>query len=283
MDRLQLEEIIKWSLIEDIGEGDHTSLAIIDSQAVGNTALYVKEKGIIAGISFARQLIHYYDPTISINLLKTDGDVVVPGDIVFNLYGKQQSMLAVERVLLNFMQRMSGIATTTRKMVDKISHTKAKLLDTRKTTPLLRELEKEAVRLGGGFNHRFGLYDMILIKDNHIDFAGGVSQAITRVEKYLIDKKLNIPIEVEARSIENVKEILEFDSVFRIMLDNFNINDVKTAVTIVNGKKEIEVSGGINLNNIKDYAETGVDYISSGYMTHHYDSLDLSLKVTKTN
>ncbi|MDI6832564.1 MAG: carboxylating nicotinate-nucleotide diphosphorylase [Bacteroidales bacterium] len=283
MDRLQLEEIIKWSLIEDIGDGDHTSLAIIDSQAVGNTSLYVKENGVIAGISFARQLIHYYDPTISINLLKTDGDVVVPGDIVFNLYGKQQSMLALERVLLNFMQRMSGIATTTRKMVDKISHTKAKLLDTRKTTPLLRELEKEAVRLGGGFNHRFGLYDMILIKDNHIDFAGGVSQAITRVEKYLIDKKLNIPIEVEARNIENVKEILQFDSVFRIMLDNFNINDIKTAVTIVNGKKEIEVSGGINLNNIKDYAETGVDYISSGYMTHHYASLDLSLKVTKTN
>lgn len=283
MDRLQFEEIIKWSLIEDIGDGDHTSLAIIDSQAVGNTALYVKETGIIAGISFARQLIHYYDPTISINLLKTDGDVVVPGDIVFNLYGKQQSILAVERVLLNFMQRMSGIATTTRKMVDKISHTKAKLLDTRKTTPLLRELEKEAVRLGGGYNHRFGLYDMILIKDNHIDFAGGVSQAITRVEKYLIDKNLNIPIEVEARSIENVKEILQFDSVFRIMLDNFNLNDVKTAVTIVKGKKEIEVSGGINLNNIKDYAETGVDYISSGYMTHHYASLDLSLKVTKTN
>jgi nicotinate-nucleotide pyrophosphorylase (carboxylating) len=283
MDRLQLEEIIKWSLIEDIGEGDHTSLAILDSQAVGNTALYVKETGIIAGISFARQLIHYYDPTISINLLKTDGDVVVPGDIVFNLYGKQQSILAVERVLLNFMQRMSGIATTTRKMVDKISHTKAKLLDTRKTTPLLRELEKEAVRLGGGYNHRFGLYDMILIKDNHIDFAGGVSKAITKVEKYLIDKNLNIPIEVEARSIENVKEILQFDSVFRVMLDNFNINDIKTAVTIVNGKKEIEVSGGINLNNIKDYAETGVDYISSGYMTHHYASLDLSLKVIKTN
>ena len=211
MDRLQLEEIIKWSLIEDIGEGDHTSQAIIDSQAMGNTALYVKETGIIAGISFARQLIHYYDPTISINLLKTDGDVVVPGDIVFNLYGKQQSMLAVERVLLNFMQRMSGIATTTRKMVDKISHTKAKLLDTRKTTPLLRELEKEAVRLGGGFNHRFGLYDMILIKDNHIDFAGGVSQAITKVEKYLIEKKLTLPIEVEARNIENVKEILQFD------------------------------------------------------------------------
>ncbi|HCM29944.1 MAG TPA: carboxylating nicotinate-nucleotide diphosphorylase [Bacteroidales bacterium] len=283
MDRLQLEEIIKWSLIEDIGEGDHTSQAIIDSQAMGNTALYVKETGIIAGISFARQLIHYYDPTISINLLKTDGDVVVPGDIVFNLYGKQQSMLAVERVLLNFMQRMSGIATTTRKMVDKISHTKAKLLDTRKTTPLLRELEKEAVRLGGGFNHRFGLYDMILIKDNHIDFAGGVSQAITKVEKYLIEKKLTLPIEVEARNIENVKEILQFDSVFRIMLDNFNLNDIKTAVAIVNGKKEIEVSGGINLNNIKDYAETGVDYISSGYMTHHYSSLDLSLKVTKTN
>lgn len=283
MDRLQLEEIIKWSLIEDIGEGDHTSQAIIDSQAMGNTALYVKETGIIAGISFARQLIHYYDPTISINLLKTDGDVVVPGDIVFNLYGKQQSMLAVERVLLNFMQRMSGIATTTRKMVDKISHTKAKLLDTRKTTPLLRELEKEAVRLGGGYNHRFGLYDMILIKDNHIDFAGGVSQAITKVEKYLIEKKLTLPIEVEARNIENVKEILQFDSVFRIMLDNFNLNDIKTAVAIVNGKKEIEVSGGINLNNIKDYAETGVDYISSGYMTHHYSSLDLSLKVTKTN
>jgi len=283
MDRLQLEEIIKWSLIEDIGEGDHTSQAIIDSQAMGNTALYVKETGIIAGISFARQLIHYYDPTISINLLKTDGDVVVPGDIVFNLYGKQQSMLAVERVLLNFMQRMSGIATTTRKMVDKISHTKAKLLDTRKTTPLLRELEKEAVRLGGGFNHRFGLYDMILIKDNHIDFAGGVSQAITKVEKYLIEKKLTLPIEVEARNIENVKEILQFDSVFRIMLDNFNLNDIKTAVAIVNGRKEIEVSGGINLNNIKDYAETGVDYISSGYMTHHYSSLDLSLKVTKTN
>jgi nicotinate-nucleotide pyrophosphorylase (carboxylating) len=283
MERLKLEEIIKWSLAEDIGEGDHTSLAIIDPQTMGNTALYVKEKGIIAGISFAKQLIHYFDPTISLNLLKSDGESIVPGDIVFKLYGKQQSMLAIERVLLNFMQRMSGIATTTRKMVDKISHTKAKLLDTRKTTPLLRELEKEAVRLGGGYNHRFGLDDLILIKDNHIDFAGGVSQAISKVEKYLKNNNLSIPIEVEARSLENVKEILQFDSVFRIMLDNFNINDVKQAVAIINGKKEIEVSGGINLTNIKDYAETGVDYISSGYMTHHYASLDLSLKVIKTN
>jgi nicotinate-nucleotide pyrophosphorylase (carboxylating) len=283
MERLKLEEIIKWSLAEDIGEGDHTSLAIIDPQTMGNTALYVKEKGIIAGISFAKQLIHYFDPTISLNLLKSDGESIVPGDIVFKLYGKQQSMLAIERVLLNFMQRMSGIATTTRKMVDKISHTKAKLLDTRKTTPLLRELEKEAVRLGGGYNHRFGLDDLILIKDNHIDFAGGVSQAISKVEKYLKNNNLSIPIEVEARSLENVKQILQFDSVFRIMLDNFNINDVKQAVAIINGKKEIEVSGGINLTNIKDYAETGVDYISSGYMTHHYASLDLSLKVIKTN
>lgn len=283
MDRLKLEDIIKWSLVEDIGEGDHTSLATIDPQTMGNTALYVKEKGIIAGISFAKQLIHYFDPTISLNLLKSDGDSIVPGDIVFKLYGKQQSMLAIERVLLNFMQRMSGIATTTRKMVDKISHTKAKLLDTRKTTPLLRELEKEAVRLGGGFNHRFGLDDLILIKDNHIDFAGGVSQAISKVEKYLKTNNLSIPIEVEARSIENVKQILQFDSVFRIMLDNFNINDVKQAVAIINGKKEIEVSGGINLENIKDYAETGVDYISSGYMTHHYASIDLSLKAIKNN
>lgn len=283
MDRLKLEDIIKWSLVEDIGEGDHTSLATIDPQTMGNTALYVKEKGIIAGISFAKQLIHYFDPTISLNLLKSDGDSIVPGDIVFKLYGKQQSMLAIERVLLNFMQRMSGIATTTRKMVDEISHTKAKLLDTRKTTPLLRELEKEAVRLGGGFNHRFGLDDLILIKDNHIDFAGGVSQAISKVEKYLKTNNLTLPIEVEARSIENVKQILQFDSVFRIMLDNFNINDVKQAVAIINGKKEIEVSGGINLENIKDYAETGVDYISSGYMTHHYASIDLSLKAIKNN
>lgn len=281
MNRLSIDDIIKWALIEDIGDGDHTSIAIIDPQAVGNTALYAKENGVIAGISFAKRLIHYYDPNISIKLLKSDGDAIVAGDIIFMLYGKQLSILSIERVLLNFMQRMSGIATTTRAMVDQISHTRAKLLDTRKTTPLLRTLEKEAVRLGGGYNHRFGLDDMILIKDNHIDFAGGISQAIKKVEIYLSKNNLKLPIEVEARNIDDVKEILNYDSVLRIMLDNFSVDDVKLAVSIVNGKKELEVSGGITLKNIKVYAETGVDYISSGYMTHHYDSIDLSLKVIK--
>ena len=275
---MTIDEIIDAALQEDIGDGDHTSLSTIPSSARGKARLLIKEAGIICGIDIAFKVLHKVDPTLVIHRILSDGANVKPGDIAFTVEGSSISILTAERLLLNFMQRMSGIATTTNVYVQQLKGTGARLLDTRKTTPLLREVEKYAVKTGGGENHRFGLYDMILIKDNHIDFAGGISQAVNAVEAYLKSKQLNLKIEVEARSIEDVKEILKHQNVQRIMLDNFTPSLMKEAVALINGCAETEASGGITIGNLREYAETGVDYISVGALTHHIKSLDMSLK-----
>lgn len=278
---LSIEEIIRLALQEDIGDGDHTSLGIISKDARGSAALYVKEQGIIAGIDLARQIFHTYDPNISIKIMLQDGTSVSPGDIAFVVEGSVISLLSTERLVLNFMQRMSGIATRTAKMNEMLAGTKTKLLDTRKTTPLMREIEKMAVRIGGGVNHRFGLFDMVLIKDNHIDFAGGVTQAIQKSKQYLAEKNLNLEIEVEARNMKEIEEVLRFDGIRRILLDNFSPADLKNAVEFIAGRVETEASGKITIDNLREYAQSGVDYISSGSLTHHIKSLDLSLKALK--
>ncbi len=278
---MQLKEFINKALKEDIGDGDHTSLACIASSAKSSAQLLVKENGIIAGVKVALEVFRQVDKTLKIKILLTDGTLVKKGDIVLTVSGKAQSILTAERLVLNIMQRMSGIATTTNKMNSLIKNTSCKLLDTRKTTPNMRMLEKEAVRIGKGHNHRNGLYDMILIKDNHVDYAGGIKQAITAANNYLIQHKKKLKIEIEVRNLLELKEVLKIGKVNRIMLDNFNTNDLKKAIQLIPKKYETEASGGITEKNIRSYALTGVQYISCGALTHSIKSLDLSLKAIK--
>jgi len=275
---MDIDEIIRLSLFEDIGDGDHTTRATVNADVRGRMHLLVKQRGIIAGIEIAQKIIHTHDPDISIRILKKDGDRINPGDIVFYLEGKVWSLLSVERVMLNFMQRMSGIATYTRSLVDMISDLPVKLLDTRKTTPQFRIIEKMAVRIGGGHNHRSGLYDMILIKDNHVDFAGGITSALKNTFNYLAQKNKQLAVEIEIRNLTELQEVIDFGKVQRIMFDNFSPEVMKEAVRMVNGMHETEASGMINETNIRAYAETGVNYISMGALTHQVRSLDLSLK-----
>lgn len=275
---MTIDEIIKQALIEDIREGDHSSLSTIPSTAKGKAQLLVKEEGVIAGIDIAKQVFFNVDPQLIFTQNIKDGDKVKLGDVVFEVEGSSISILSAERLALNFMQRMSGIATTTAIYVDKIGNSGTKLLDTRKTTPVLRELEKMAVKLGGGENHRMGLYDMIMIKDNHIDFAGGIEQAINACKAYLKTNNLDLKIEIEVRDFVELNQVLEKGSIHRIMLDNFSVENMRKAVDLIGGRYETEASGGITLETIGGYASTGVDYISVGALTHHIKSLDLSLK-----
>lgn len=275
----ELDLIIKNGYREDVGDGDHTSLSCIPSNALGKANLLVKDKGIIAGVAFAKKAFKYFDKDLYVETFIDDGSHVTHGDVVFQVSGNSQSILKAERFILNAMQRMSAIATKTAFFVDKLKGTKTQILDTRKTTPGIRALEKWAVKIGGGENHRFALYDMIMIKDNHIDFAGGISEAIAMTKNYLIINKLDLKIIVEARSISEIEEILENDGVYRILIDNFSFEDTRKAVAMINGKCFTESSGGINEDTILKYAECGVDYISSGALTHSVHNMDLSLKV----
>jgi len=273
-----IDELIRLAFAEDIGDGDHTTLSCIPETAEGKVHLLVKENGILAGVSIAERIFHTFDPELIITVFIHDGAEVKVGDIAFTVEGKIRSLLQTERLVLNVMQRMSGIATTTRNYVKKLEGTHARILDTRKTTPGMRMLEKEAVRIGGGMNHRIGLFDMILLKDNHVDFAGGIENAIKRAKEYLWQQGKNIPIEIEVRNFTELNQVLATGGIDRIMLDNFTVEDTRKAVETVNGKYEIESSGGITFDTIRAYAETGVDYISVGALTHSVKSLDLSLK-----
>ncbi len=275
---LSVDSIIEYALAEDIGNGDHTSQSIISPTNQGKAKLLVKQAGVLSGMSLAKLIFHKVDPSIIMDELLKDGDNIKPGDIAFHVSGPSVSILKAERLVLNFMQRLSGIATNTSLYVNEIKDLHTKILDTRKTTPLLREFEKQAVVHGGGFNHRFGLFDMILIKDNHIDYAGGIDKAIHSVVKYLNDNNLVLKIEIEVRNFDELDQVLKIGQVHRIMLDNFTTADLKKAVEIINGRYETEASGGINLQTIRSYAETGVDFISVGALTHQIRSLDLSLK-----
>ena len=274
----ELDLIITNGYREDVGDGDHTSLSSIPSNAQGKANLLVKDKGIIAGVAFAKKAFKYFDKDLHVESFIDDGSHVTHGDVVFQVSGNSQSILKAERFILNAMQRMSAIATKTAFFVDKLKGTKTQILDTRKTTPGIRALEKWAVKIGGGENHRFALYDMIMIKDNHIDFAGGISEAITKTKQYLSDNKLNLKIIVEARSLKEIEEILQNEGVYRILIDNFSFEDTRKAVALINGKCFTESSGGINEDTIRKYAECGVDYISSGALTHSVYNMDLSLK-----
>ncbi len=275
---MTIEEIIEKALSEDIGSGDHTSLSTIPPSARGKARLIVKEDGVLSGMEIAAVVFSKVDPEIVFSPILTDGDVIKKGDIAFTAEGPSASILQAERLVLNFMQRMSGIATSTARYTKELAGLECKVLDTRKTTPLLRELEKMAVRHGGGFNHRFGLYDMIMIKDNHVDFAGGIVQAIDAANHYINKRGMNLKIEIEVRNFNELDQVLEHGGVDRIMLDNFTPADLKLAVEKINKQFETEASGGITLESIRKYAETGVDFISVGALTHHIKSLDLSLK-----
>ncbi|WP_370424734.1 carboxylating nicotinate-nucleotide diphosphorylase [Tenacibaculum dicentrarchi] len=274
----ELNLIITNAIREDIGDGDHTSLSCIPADAMGKAKLLVKDQGVIAGVEFAKMVFNYVDADLKVETFINDGDSVKYGDIVFYVTGKSQSILMAERVVLNAMQRMSAIATKTAFFADLLKGTNTKVLDTRKTTPGIRAIEKWAVKIGGGENHRFALYDMVMIKDNHIDFAGGITQAITKTKEYLADKKLDIKIIVEARSLEEIKEILSNKGVYRILIDNFNYEDTRKAVALIGDTCLTESSGGINEETIRKYADCGVDFISSGALTHSVYNLDLSLK-----
>ena len=277
-----INNLLCLAFAEDIGDGDHTTLSCIPETAIGKMQLLVKENGILAGVAIAERIFHTFDPDLNVSIFISDGAEVKSGEIAFTIEGKIRSLLQTERLVLNVMQRMSGIATTTRSYVKKLEGTKAKILDTRKTTPGMRMLEKEAVRIGGGMNHRIGLFDMILLKDNHIDFAGGIEKAINRAKEYLWQQGLNIPIEIEVRNFEELNYVLSTGGIDRIMLDNFTVEETSVAVETVNGKYELESSGGITFGTIRAYAETGVDYISVGALTHSVKSLDLSFKKLKT-
>lgn len=276
---MTVHETIIAALAEDIGNGDHSSLACIDPTIQGQMRLLAKADGIIAGIDVAREVLHCVDPSITMEQFKNDGDEIHKGDVVFIIRGSSQKMLTAERTLLNFMQRMSGIATTARTYADVVKGTKTRILDTRKTTPNMRVFEKYAVQLGGCTNHRFGLFDMVMLKDNHIDFAGGIEKAIDTTKKYLKDNNLDLKIEIETRNLEEVQRVIDHGGVDRIMLDNFTPALVKEAVALIQGRYETEASGNITLANLREYAEAGVDFISVGALTHHIASLDLSLKV----
>ena len=272
-----IDAVIDIAFKEDIGDGDHTTLSCIPHDLEGRARLLVKQDGILCGVELAKKIFEKFDPTLKMNQIMHDGDSIKKGDIAFTVEGKTISILQTERLVLNFMQRLSGIATQTHEYVKLLEGTNTKILDTRKTTPGLRLLEKYAVKIGGGENHRIGLYDMILIKDNHIDYAGGVTQAITKTKEYLKAKGKDLKIEVEARTLAEIEEILKFD-VERILIDNFTPEETKKAVALINGKCKTESSGGITKESIRAYAEAGVDYISVGALTHHISSLDLSLK-----
>lgn len=272
------DRLIAAALAEDLGDGDHTTLSTIPAGAQGGARLLVKEPGVLAGVELAQAIAHQHDPALSFRIFLQDGATVQPGDVAFTLMGSQRSILVVERLVLNFMQRLSGIATQTRRYVDAVAGTGCRVLDTRKTTPGLRALEKWAVRIGGGHNHRHGLYDMILIKDNHADFAGGITKAVRAAQDYLQAHHLHLPIEVEVRTMKELEEALAVGGMQRIMLDNFTPEALRKAVLRVNKAHETEASGGIVLDTIRAYAETGVDFISVGALTHSVRSLDLSLK-----
>lgn len=273
-----MDELIKLWFAEDIGDGDHTSLSTIPHTAVGASQLIVKEAGILAGVEVAREIFRHFDAELQMEVFIQDGTPVQPGDIAFKVTGRIVSLLQTERLMLNIMQRMSGVATVTNKYVKALEGTNTRVLDTRKTTPGLRLLEKHAVKLGGGCNHRIGLYDMILIKDNHVDFAGGIEQAITRAKAYCKEKGKALKIEIEVRSFEEINQVLAVGGVDRIMLDNFSPADTRRAVELIGGRFETESSGGITFDTLRTYAECGVDYISVGALTHSVKSLDMSFK-----
>ncbi len=274
----EIEIIIDNALREDIGDGDHSSLACIPKEAYGKARLLVKDEGILAGVEFARRVFEKVDPALKMEVLMEDGSRIKKKDIAFYVQGSSQSILKAERLVLNAMQRMSAIATKTRTFVDRLEGTKTNILDTRKTTPGIRAIEKWAVKIGGGENHRFALYDMIMLKDNHIDFAGGIKTAIQKTQTYLNEKKLDLKIIVEARDLDEIRQILEMEGIHRILLDNFSYEQTRKAVEMINGKCQTESSGGITLETARSYAECGVDYISSGALTHSVYNLDLSLK-----
>jgi nicotinate-nucleotide pyrophosphorylase (carboxylating) len=273
-----IHRLIQLSFAEDIGEGDHTTLCSIPAEVEGTSRLLVKEKGVLAGVEAAREVFHQFDPTLQMEVFIGDGESVTPGDEAFRVRGKVRSILQTERLVLNIMQRMSGIATITREYVKLLEGTKARVLDTRKTTPGMRMLEKQAVKIGGGVNHRIGLFDMILLKDNHVDFAGGIEQAIRGAQAYLLEHNKQLQIEIEVRSLDELKQVLLLGGVDRIMLDNFTPEKTREAVDFVGGRVELESSGGITFDTIRSYAETGVDFISVGALTHSVKSLDMSLK-----
>tara|TARA_B100000678_G_scaffold151519_1_gene126488 strand:+ start:5192 stop:6049 length:858 start_codon:yes stop_codon:yes gene_type:complete len=274
----EIELIIVNAIREDVGDGDHSSLACIPDEAKGKAKLLVKDNGILAGVEFAKRVFNYVDPEVRLDIKIKDGEKVKKGDIAFYVDGASQSILKAERLVLNAMQRMSAIATKTKEFVDKLEGTETKILDTRKTTPGIRALEKWAVKIGGGENHRFALYDMIMLKDNHIDFAGGVAKAVQKTKQYLKTNSLDLKIIVEARNMQEIKEILEEGGVYRILIDNFNYADTKKAVEFIGNQCFTESSGGITLETARKYAECGVDYISSGALTHSVYNMDLSLK-----
>ena len=281
LDKAILQPFILNALAEDVGDGDHTSLSTIPGGQKGKAKLLIKDTGIIAGIDVSLEIFKAVDPELKIEILIKDGDSVHPGDIAFYVEGSVHSILKAERFVLNTMQRMSGIASTTNRIVKQLVGTGTKVLDTRKTTPGLRYLEKLAVKIGGGVNHRFGLYDMILIKDNHVDYAGGISKAIQSTKSYLKEKHINIPVEIEVRNLEELREVMQFGGIDRILLDNFSFDLLKQAVKMVNGTYITEASGGITEDNVLEYASCGVDYISMGALTHSIKSLDMSLKAVK--
>lgn len=272
------DRLIDLAFAEDIGDGDHTTLCCIPENAMGKSHLLIKEDGILAGVELAKRVFAKFDPTMQVEVLINDGTPVKKGDIAMVVTAKVRSLLQTERLMLNIMQRMSGIATMTNKYVERLKGTKTHVLDTRKTTPGLRMLEKQAVKIGGGMNHRIGLFDMILLKDNHIDFCGGITNAITRCHEYLKEKGLDLKIEIEVRNFDELAKAMNCGGINRIMLDNFSVADTKKAVDIVGGKFETESSGGITFDTIRDYAECGVDFISVGALTHSVKGLDMSFK-----
>lgn len=272
------DKLLELAFAEDIGDGDHTTLCCIPEDAMGKSKLLVKEEGILAGVDMARKVFNKFDPTMTMQVFINDGAHVKPGDVAFVASGKVRSLLQTERIMLNIMQRMSGIATMTHRYVERLEGTHTHVLDTRKTTPGMRILEKQAVKIGGGMNHRIGLFDMILLKDNHIDFAGGIQNAISRCHEYLKQKSLDLKIEIEVRNFDELNQVLECGGVDRIMLDNFTVPDTKKAVELIGGRYETESSGGITIDTIRDYALQGVDFVSVGALTHSVKGLDMSFK-----
>lgn len=274
----QLDNLIKYWFAEDIGDGDHTSLSCIPATAMGKSRLIIKDTGVLAGVEVAKRIFHAFDPDLKITVFINDGAEVKPGDVAFEVEGKVLSLLQTERLMLNIMQRMSGVATVTRQYAKCLEGLKTQVLDTRKTTPGLRMLEKEAVKIGGGTNHRIGLFDMILLKDNHVDFAGGIENAIRSAQKYCQEKGKNLKIEIEVRNFDELERVMRVGGVNRIMLDNFSPEDTKKAVNRIGGRYEVESSGGITFDTLRTYAECGVDFVSVGALTHSVKSLDMSFK-----
>jgi len=281
LDKELVDPFINNALKEDVGDGDHTSLATIPEGTMGKAKLLVKDHGVLAGVELAEEIFHIVDPALKLNIFLKDGAEIKPKDIVLEVEGSVHSILKAERLVLNCMQRMSGVATQTDRIVDLLKGTNTQVLDTRKTIPGMRYLDKWAVRIGGGVNHRFGLYDMILIKDNHVDYSGGIRQAIENTHEYMTTNNKKLAIEIEVRNLDELEEVLQTGGVDRILLDNFNFSDLKQAVNIIEGRYITEASGGITIDNVREYANCGVDYISIGALTHSVKCLDLSLKAVK--